>query len=456
MQKIKFGVVGLHQSGKSLLINCLLKRAISKVGTGSATTHTPIYYSYSDDEYAEYFDSAGCHEIIPKEVANYADKNSIDRVDVYLANTLLRDFTLVDLPGAGFNVIDNKSMAQTLAELDYAILLATDVKEFTSSSSFYMNTLKLLQEYNIPYYFIFNCTNITRWSPQNKKNIEIARSDLDLLQIYEPLSLGVNDEKPLVNLMWYWCSNVDCTDELFIEYCESIQDYFQKKGKVLSKESLEEASKFNLIESIFDKRNRALLELRCHFRKEINRVKDELCPIGTIQAFAFESLPYGWLMCNGQSLKINDYPQLYNAIGISFGGDGKDVFNVPDLRSKFVRGWDERVRKLGSYEDDALQGHIHAQSCSKSGDHYHQIGYHHYKTCEANTFYSTYEHKHVWDYDDKINKKGNYKTSKEGNHKHDITIGVPCSADDYGKIRVDIETRPKNVALLYCIKAKTL
>lgn len=456
MQKIKIGIVGLHQSGKSLLINCLLKRAISKVGTGSATTHTPVYYSYSDDEYAEYFDSIGCHEIIPENVANYDDKESIDRIHVYLRNSLLRDFTLVDLPGTGFNVTDNKTMAQTLGELDYAILLATDVKEYTSSSSFYTNTLKLLQEYNIPYYFIFNCTNITKWSPQSKKNIDIAQSDLDLLQIYEPLSLGLDHEKPLVNLMWYWCSNVDHTDKLFIEYYESIQNYFEKKGKSLSKQSLEEASKFYLVESIFDKRNRSFLELRCDFRKEICRMKDELCPIGTIQAFAFERIPHGWLLCNGQSLKIQDYPKLYNAIGISFGSNRKGEFSVPDLRSNFVRGWDERVRKFGSFEDDALQGHVHIPSCSKSGEHYHNVGYHHYKTCEANTFYSTYQHKHVWDYDDRINKKGDYKTSRNGGHKHDIAIGIPSSADDYGEIRMDIETRPKNVALLYCIKAKSL
>lgn len=456
MRKTKIGIIGLHQSGKSLLINCLLKRFVSKVGTGSATTHTAVSYSFSDDEYAECLDANGWHTIEITDVVKYDNNDSINEINVHLNNSLLKAFTLVDLPGTGYNTKDNRTMALGLKELDFAILLATDVKELSNSSSFYANTLQLLQRYNIPYYFILNCTNITKWSPTNKQNIEVAKSDLDLLQIYEPLSLGEVDEYPLVNLIWYWCSIADDNDEIYLKYLDSIQNHFERKGKSWDRRRLEAESNFCLVQSIFDKGNRAYIELIRDFRKELNRLKDELCPIGTIQAFAFESIPQGWLLCNGQALKKEDYPELYRAIGISFGSNRKGEFCVPDLRSNFVRGWDERVRKFGSYEDDALQGHVHIPSCSKSGDHYHHIGYHHYKTCEANTFYSTYQHKHVWDYDDRINKKGDYKTSRNGGHKHDIAIGIPSSADDYGEIRMDIETRPKNVALLYCIKAKSL
>ena len=100
-----------------------------------------MYYDYSDDEYAEYFDNLGSHQIMPEEVVNYDDKDTIDKIHVYINNSLLKIYTLIDLPGTGFNKADNTSTAQVLKELDYAILLATDIKEYTSSSSFYSKTI---------------------------------------------------------------------------------------------------------------------------------------------------------------------------------------------------------------------------------------------------------------------------------------------------------------------------
>ena len=54
LSKIRFGIVGQFQSGKSLLINCLLKRSVATVGVGMATTHTVVNYLFSSDK--EYVD----------------------------------------------------------------------------------------------------------------------------------------------------------------------------------------------------------------------------------------------------------------------------------------------------------------------------------------------------------------------------------------------------------------
>ena len=454
MHKTKIGIVGLHQSGKSLLINCLLKRAISKVGTGSATTHTPVYYDYSDDEYAEYFDNLGSHQIMPEEVVNYDDKDTIDKIHVYINNSLLKIYTLIDLPGTGFNKADNTSTAQVLKELDYAILLATDIKEYTSSSSFYSNTLELLKNNNIPYFFVFNCTKIEKWSPSNKSNIEIANSDLALLQKYEPLSLLEECEYPLVNLIWYWCSLVDCHDELYKLYYADIRNHFERRGKELNNQILEEASNFHIIGSIFEKRNRQLLELRRDFRNELKRIKKETCPVGTIQSFAYEHTPLGWLPCNGELVQISKYPELFEAIGNTFGGNVIDgTFALPDLRSRFVRGNDKN-NNVGTVQEDTLQGHGHiVTSCSENGRHFHYVGYRDNRTQEANIGYTTYTHKDVWDYGGDY-KTGNYNTDHDGNHKHEIKIGLPISDTQYGDIRISEETRPKNVTMHFCIKSQ--
>lgn len=452
MNKTKIGIVGLHQSGKSLLINCLLKRAISRVGTGSATTHTPVYYNYSDDEYAEYFDNLGSHQIMPEDVDNYDDKETIDKIHVYINNALLKTYTLIDLPGTGFNMMDNTSTAQVLKELDYAILLATDVKEYTSSSSFYSNTLELLKNNNIPYFFVFNCTKIEKWSPSNRSNIELANSDLALLQKFEPLSLLEECEYPIVNLIWYWCSLADCQDELYKLYYEDIRNHFERKGKELNNQILEEASNFHIIRSIFEKRNRQLLEIRRDFRNELKRIKKEICPVGTIQTFAYEHTPFGWLPCNGELIQISKYPELFEAIGNIFGGNVIDgTFALPDLRSRFVRGNDEN-NNVGTIQEDAIQGHGHVvTSCSENGRHFHYVGYNDYATYEANTFYTTYQHKHVCSYGDS-GKTGTFNTDHDGTHKHEIAIGLPTSNSEYGEIRMSDETRPKNVTMQFCIK----
>lgn len=61
------------------------------------------------------------------------------------------------------------------------------------------------------------------------------------------------------------------------------------------------------------------------------------CPIGTVLSFAGSAAPHGYLLCDGSSYKIEDYPDLYSAIGTTYGGDS-ETFNVPNLVDKFIQG----------------------------------------------------------------------------------------------------------------------
>ena len=64
-------------------------------------------------------------------------------------------------------------------------------------------------------------------------------------------------------------------------------------------------------------------------------------PAGTISAFGGKTAPSGWLLCNGQLVNRADYPALFAAIGTTYGiGDGSTTFAIPDLRGRFVRGFD--------------------------------------------------------------------------------------------------------------------
>jgi microcystin-dependent protein len=57
--------------------------------------------------------------------------------------------------------------------------------------------------------------------------------------------------------------------------------------------------------------------------------------IGEIRMFAGNFAPAGWAFCDGSLLPISEYDTLFNLIGTTYGGDGLDTFQLPDLRGRF-------------------------------------------------------------------------------------------------------------------------
>ena len=133
--------------------------------------------------------------------------------------------------------------------------------------------------------------------------------------------------------------------------------------------------------------------------------------VGNVSSFAMVTPPTGWLKANGAAINRTTYAALFAAIGTTFGaGDGSTTFNVPDLRGEFVRGWDDgrgvdASRTLGSTQEDELRSHRHGITAqSGTGANYYAGA----QDAGGATVYTLY------------------------------TGGS--------------ETRPRNVALLYCIK----
>jgi microcystin-dependent protein len=60
-------------------------------------------------------------------------------------------------------------------------------------------------------------------------------------------------------------------------------------------------------------------------------------PVGKVEAFAGSTAPAGWLLCDGSSINTADYPELFAAIGYTWGGSGAS-FNVPDLTDRVIIG----------------------------------------------------------------------------------------------------------------------
>lgn len=96
-------------------------------------------------------------------------------------------------------------------------------------------------------------------------------------------------------------------------------------------------------------------------------------PIGTVVSYLGITAPDGWLICDGSTYNITEYPKLAEFIENQFGsldyfgGDGEITFAVPDLRDRFILGaGDTRtVGEKGGSEsvtltEDELPAHSHS------------------------------------------------------------------------------------------------
>lgn len=99
-------------------------------------------------------------------------------------------------------------------------------------------------------------------------------------------------------------------------------------------------------------------------------------PAGVVVYVAKSAAPAGYLKANGAAISRATYAALFAAIGTTFGaGDGSTTFNLPDLRGEFLRGWDDgrgvdSGRTLGSAQADEIKSHTHTVPGSPSGSGY--------------------------------------------------------------------------------------
>jgi microcystin-dependent protein len=98
--------------------------------------------------------------------------------------------------------------------------------------------------------------------------------------------------------------------------------------------------------------------------------------VGEIRWLPFSRTPTGWLPCDGNAVPISEYETLYTLIGTTYGGDGVNSFQTPDLRGRVPihqgtgRGLSPRViGQMEGSETIVLQsnqaGHIHTLVASQ-------------------------------------------------------------------------------------------
>ncbi len=150
--------------------------------------------------------------------------------------------------------------------------------------------------------------------------------------------------------------------------------------------------------------------------KLVAAVQQALVPAGAVQAFAINSAPAGWLAANGAAVSRSTYAALFSAIGTTYGvGDGSTTFALPDLRGYFVRG-------SGTNSDGTAAGTFGAKQADELKSHTHSYG-------------------------DVRNGITSIFLNPGGSGMDQAVDTTRTTAATGGT-----ETRPKNIAMLYCIK----
>lgn len=92
-------------------------------------------------------------------------------------------------------------------------------------------------------------------------------------------------------------------------------------------------------------------------------------PAGTVVYIASSAAPVGYLKANGAAISRTAYAALFASIGTTFGvGDGASTFNLPDLRGEFLRGFDDgRGADTGRIFGSAQKGSLNVFDCESGG-----------------------------------------------------------------------------------------
>jgi microcystin-dependent protein len=102
-------------------------------------------------------------------------------------------------------------------------------------------------------------------------------------------------------------------------------------------------------------------------------------PVGTIIDFGGVTSPTGYLKCDGSTVLVADYPDLYAAIGNNWGGNSTS-FTLPDMRRRISVGSEgtettvlrSYVGATGGFENTILlkqniPSHVHTYDAASSG-----------------------------------------------------------------------------------------
>ncbi|WLH08327.1 phage tail protein [Pseudomonas lurida] len=138
-------------------------------------------------------------------------------------------------------------------------------------------------------------------------------------------------------------------------------------------------------------------------------------PVGAMVGFPVDKVAPGFLELDGSVKSASVYPDLATFLGGAFnkGDEGAGNFRLPESRAEFLRGWDhgrgvDAGRVIGSWQEDMFKSHTHRlQYGNQAGPNLGSPGY--------------------------------------GAVGQNTSTGIEATGG--------LETRPRNLAVMWCIKA---
>lgn len=110
-----------------------------------------------------------------------------------------------------------------------------------------------------------------------------------------------------------------------------------------------------------------------------------LPPVGSVSTYAGSQAPTGYILCDGSAISRTVYHALFQVIGTTYGsGDGSTTFNVPNLKGKFVVGFDSAQTEFDNLSETGgakthtltiaeMPAHNHNGLTQSAGTHTHTI-----------------------------------------------------------------------------------
>ncbi|MGD1823701.1 hypothetical protein A203_00125 [Chromobacterium violaceum] len=162
-------------------------------------------------------------------------------------------------------------------------------------------------------------------------------------------------------------------------------------------------------------------------------------PAGQVAYFAMDAAPAGWLRCNGARASRSSYPALFAAIGTIYGAADSGTFQLPDLRGEFVRGANDsrnglEPRAIGSSQSDASRTHRHVTPVNDT----------------AGMLFVQNARGSSWPFGAAAIGIGECNSTSSGVSQ--VASGEDTWLNTGPDVYLSGETRPRNIALLACIK----
>ena len=95
-------------------------------------------------------------------------------------------------------------------------------------------------------------------------------------------------------------------------------------------------------------------ELQAYLENQIAQLQGNFFKAGYILGLPFSTVPTGFLKCDGSSLLREDYDDLFDAIGTTYGAVDDYHFNIPNYEGAFLRGVGGNAATLGTKQDGGV------------------------------------------------------------------------------------------------------